>query len=136
MKSDQALLDELTEQFFNVFTNTNGHKPDVEHLKKMCIKQAIIVNNTKQVTDIYDLESFVKPRKELLTNGTLINFCESEISHTTEIFEDIAHRFCLYKKSGILNGDEFYTEGMKTIQFIKVIGEWKISSVAWSDIKE
>ncbi len=135
MKSDQALIDQLTVQFFNVFTNTNGVKPDIQHLKKLCIKQAIIISNTKQTSDIYDLDSFIKPREELLTNGTLIDFSESEISHTTEIFENIAHRFSLYRKSGVLNEIAFYTEGMKTIQFIKIADEWKISSVAWSDKK-
>jgi len=136
MNSDQLLINVLTTQFFDVFTNTNGQKPDIEYLKKLCIEQVIIINNNKSKPDIYNLESFIKPRIELLTNGTLIDFNESEISHNTEIFENIAHRFSLYKKSGVLKGVAFYTEGMKTIQFIKVAEEWKISSVVWSDKKE
>ncbi len=135
MNSDQVLIDEVTQQFFNVFTTTNGEKPTIQYLKKVCIKQVVIINNNKQVPAIFTLENFIKPREELLTNGTLIDFSESEISHTTEIFKNIAHRFSLYKKSGILNGVEFHTEGMKTIQFIKVAEAWKISSIAWSDKK-
>ncbi len=135
MNSDRVLIDEVTRQFFGAFTNINGKKPAIQHLKKVCIEQVVIINNNHQVPAIYSLESFIKPREELLTNGTLIDFSESEISHTTEIFNTIAHRFCEYKKSGILNGVEFYTEGMKTIQFIKLAEEWKISSIAWCDKK-
>lgn len=136
MNSDQNLINELTTQFFNVFTNTNNHVLAIHYLKKLCIEQVVIISNNNSDPDIYNLESFIKPREELLTNGTIIDFSESEISHTTEIFQNIAHRFSLYKKSGVLNGVEFYSEGMKTIQFIKVAGIWKISSVAWSDKKE
>ncbi|MBL4643785.1 MAG: hypothetical protein JKY44_09365 [Flavobacteriaceae bacterium] len=135
MTTEQALIDKVTHQFFSAFTNINGKKPAIQHLKKICIEQVVIINNNSQVPAIYTLESFIKPREELLTNGTLINFSESEISHNTEIFNTIAHRFSLYKKSGVLNGVEFYTEGMKTIQFIKVAGKWKICSIAWSDKK-
>jgi len=134
MNSDQALIDEVTQHFFSVFTNTNGRKPALQQLKKICIEQVVIINNN-QAPAIYNLDSFIEPRKALLTNGTLLDFSESEISHTTEIFKTIAHRFCLYKKSGTLEGVDFYTEGMKTIQFIKVAESWKISSIAWSDKK-
>ena len=41
----------------------------------------------------------------------------------------------LYEKSGELNGEHFETKGMKTIQFVKVNGKWKMSSAAWSDEK-
>lgn len=135
MNTEQALIDKVTHQFFTFFTNTNGEKPAIQDLKKICIEQVVIINNNNQAPAIYTLESFINPREELLTNGTLIDFSESEISHNTEIFNTIAHRFCLYKKSGVLNGVEFYTEGMKTIQFIKVTEEWKISSIAWCDKK-
>ena len=71
----------------------------------------------------------------MLSDGTLTNFCEREIFQKTEIFRGVAQRFCLYEKSGELNGERFETKGMKTIQFIKANEEWKMSSVAWSDEK-
>ena len=69
----------------------------------------------------------------MLTNGTLVNFSEYEVSHKTEIYNTIAHRFCNYEKSGELNGQHFKSKGMKTLQFIKVANNWKLSSVAWCD---
>ena len=71
----------------------------------------------------------------MLTNGTLINFCEKEVSHKTEVYRNVAHRFCHYEKSGELDGQYFESKGMKTIQFIKVNEKWMISSVAWADKK-
>ena len=70
-----------------------------------------------------------------MTNGSLTNFCEREISHSTELFGNIAQRFSLYEKTGERNGEHFETKGIKTIQFVKVNGKWKMSSVAWSDEK-
>ena len=132
----KEIIDDLTHQFFNVFNNTNNNIPNIDSLRNLCIQQTVIISNTDGSPNIYNLDSFIKPRQELLTNGDLTDFSESEISFTMEIFENIAHRFCLYKKSGKLNGKAFYTEGMKTIQFIKIAGEWKICSVAWNDKQE
>ena len=71
----------------------------------------------------------------MLNDGTLTDFSENEISHKTEVFRNIAQRFCLYEKSGKLYGKFFKSEGMKTIQYIKIDTEWKMTSVAWSDIE-
>ena len=93
----------------------------------------MIISNTNGKPDIYDLESFIAPRAIILNDGTLTNFREKEISHQTEIFGNIAHRFVLYEKSGQHNGVDFESKGLKTIQFVKVNDQWKMCSVAWSD---
>ncbi len=130
---DQQAIDTLTERFFEVFTNTGGKPPNVQDIKNLFIPQGIIINNTAETPAIYDLDSFIKPREEMLTDGTLTDFRERETSHTTEIFKKIAQRFCRYEKSGVLNGQYFEATGMKTIQFIKVNEEWKMASVVWCD---
>lgn len=130
---DQLEIDNLTKRFFDVFTNTNGRNPHVAALKNIFITEGIIINNTLGEPQIYDLDSFIDPRIEMLTNGTLTNFSESEISHTMEVYRNIAHRFCKYEKSGKLNGEYFESKGMKIIQFIKSEDNWLISSIAWSD---
>ncbi|MCH7973232.1 MAG: DUF4440 domain-containing protein [Bacteroidetes bacterium] len=108
-------MDTLTARFFDLFSNKDGRVPNVKDIKSIFIPEGILVSNTEETPAIYDLESFIKPREEILTNGTLTNFCEREISHSTEIFENIAQRFCLYEKSGNLNGEHFEIRGMKTI---------------------
>lgn len=132
-KNDQVELDSLTANFFDLFTNKNGKKPKVQTIKDIFIQEGIIISNNAPSPEIYNLDEFIKPREEMLTNGALTDFSESEISHETKIYKNVAQRFCLYEKSGKLNDNYFSTKGMKTIQFIKVNGNWKMSSVAWSD---
>lgn len=132
-KNDRDEIDTLTTAFFKLFTNTNGQKPQVNRIKDFFIPSGMIISNTTGTPEIYTLESFIAPREVMLTDGTLTDFNEGEISHTTELYGNVAHRFCLYQKSGKLNGVEFKAKGMKTLQFVKVNGAWKMSSVAWSD---
>jgi RimJ/RimL family protein N-acetyltransferase len=131
--ADNKAIDLITKQFFEVFTNVGGQKPKVENIKKLFIPAGIIINNTNETPEIYSLDSFISPREKMLTNGTLTEFSEREVSDTTNIFGNISQRFSLYEKSGNLNGEHFETKGMKTMQFIKANKSWKLTSVAWSD---
>lgn len=134
-KEELNEIDKLTTAFFDLFTNANGKIPDVKKIKDLFIATGMIISNTNGSPEIYNLAQFIIPREKMLNDETLINFCENEISHKTEIFGNIAHRFSLYQKSGKLNGVDFESKGVKTIQFVKVNNEWKMSSVAWSDEK-
>ncbi|MEP1093632.1 MAG: hypothetical protein ABJG78_00905 [Cyclobacteriaceae bacterium] len=130
---DLQEINKLTSQFFGLFTNSDGKVPQVDRIRDIFIEEGMIINNTSGQPLTYNLDSFIEPRKVLLGSGTLIDFSESEISHETQISGNVAQRFSRYQKSGKLNGKYFETEGMKTIQFVKVDGQWKMSSVAWSD---
>lgn len=132
-QSDKEAIDQLTSRFFDLFTNTNGISPKVHEVEKLFIPDGIIINNTTGVPEVYSLKEFITPREEMLTNGTLTDFSEWEVSNQTEIYGNVAQRFCLYSKSGVLKGQSFATTGVKTIQFVRVNREWKISSIAWSD---
>lgn len=132
-QKDRSEINKLASVFFDLFTNINGRTPDVKRIKDLFIVNGIIISNRDGNPEIYNLEEFIAPREKMLNDGTLTEFSEREISHKTEIFENIAHRFSLYEKSGKLNSVDFESKGVKTIQFIKVKNEWKISSVAWSD---
>jgi RimJ/RimL family protein N-acetyltransferase len=128
-------ISKLTTRFFSLFTNVKGNIPDVEEIENIFISNGIIISNTHGVPEIYGIREFIAPRKRILSDGTLTDFRESEILHKTEIYGNVAQRFSFYEKSGRLNGTYFESRGMKTIQFIKVGFEWKMSSVAWSDEK-
>ena len=132
----KPILDELTKRFFNLFTNKDRIEPDVDNIYQLCIAEAVIIKNTGTTPEIYRLEQFVNPRKKILTDGTLTDFSEEEVTERTEIFGNIAQRFCLYKKSGYLSGHYFETKGMKTIQFVNTPSGWKISSLAWDDERD
>ncbi|WP_299461929.1 hypothetical protein [uncultured Microscilla sp.] len=132
---DQNLkeINVLVQRFFSLFTNTTGNKPQVDHIRHMFIEQGIIINATHSPAHIYDLEEFIVPRKELLSDGTLTDFSEWETSHNTTIVGNIAQRYICYQKSGKLNGEPFETKGVKNMQLIKTNEQWRIVSVTWFD---
>ncbi|WP_422359884.1 hypothetical protein [Reichenbachiella sp.] len=129
-------LDRIVKEFFDLFTTKNNSKPKLDYIYELCIPQTTIIKNVNGLTEIYDLESFIIPRKKLLSDGTLIDFSECETQERTDIFGHIAQRFSMYEKTGTLNGKTFSAQGLKTFQFIKMKGEWKISSMAWDDENE
>jgi len=132
-QQERKAIDALTAAFFSLFTNTNGAIPQVDQIKDLFIPNGMIISNPDGQPQVYTLETFIAPREQILTDGTLTDFCEREVSHQTELFGNIAHLFSLYEKSGSLNGVYFEAKGMKTLQFVKVNAIWKMASVAWSD---
>ena len=134
-KEDQKAIDEITARFFDLFTNTGNRIPDLQKIEELFIPEGIIINNTEELPAIYNLRSFIQPREEILTNGTLVDFREQEITQITEIIGNIAYRTCNYEKSGVLNGSYFQGAGKKILQFIKSNKKWLLCSVVWSDKK-
>src|SRR4051812_49423754 len=86
----KAELDELIRLFFSAFTNTDG-PPRTDRIHEVCIPQATIISQTGDRSVVYDLDSFIAPRRQILTDGTLTEFSEWEVSERTEIYGSIAH---------------------------------------------
>ena len=86
VQEEEQQIDLLTTQFFDLFTNTNGRIPTVQNIKTLFLPDGILINNTTGTPAVYDLEGFIQPREEILTNGTLTAFTEQETAHTTTIF--------------------------------------------------
>ena len=70
-------------------------------MHKTCIDEAVIIKNTNGSCEKYNLETFITPRMELLTNGTLAEFEEYEVGEKTIITRNIAQRLSHYQKDGI-----------------------------------
>jgi len=132
---DKRALNKLTATFLRAFSDEPGKKVDLSNLRKLFFAEGLIVKNCGHV-ELYNLDTFIEPREKLLNDGTLVDFREEELFEKTEIFGNIAHRFSLYQKSGVLSGVAFETKGMKSLQFVKTKDGWKISSVAWDDERE
>ena len=131
--SDKLLIDNITKQFFDVFNNTNQREPVWSILNNIYIEKIIIIKKTEITDAIYDLASFIEPRKRLLTDGSLTNFSEWELSEETIISGHIAQRHSKYRKRGNLNGIAFDENGTKLFQLIKTIDGWKIAALVWED---
>jgi hypothetical protein len=134
--SDKLDIDNIVNIFFAIFTNTNQKQPDWTIIRIVCIPETVIIKKSDVAEVVYNLQTFIEPRRKILTDGTLTNFEESEVKEETKIAGSIAQRFSKYQKSGYLNGNYFKEYGNKFFQFIKTKEGWKINSVIWQDDKE
>lgn len=123
----------ITQQFFSVFSNTDGKIPNWELLRKICIPEIIIIKKTGSAESVDTLESFIEPRKKILSGGTITAFKENETAETTTIIGNIAQRSAAYQKSGLHDGIPFSGNGHKLFQFIRTATGWKISAMVWED---
>jgi RimJ/RimL family protein N-acetyltransferase len=131
--TDQLSIDLLTRHFYGLFTNISAELSDWDKLLSLCLPTLQIIKKTEQTEEVYDLESFMTPRKKILSDGTLTDFEEHEITAETRIVGRIAHRFSRYEKKGNLKGASFQSKGNKLFQYVKTATGWKISSVIWED---
>ena len=136
MSADQEAIDSLMHRFYSLFTNKGGAVPNVAGIYELFIPEGLIVQNGGDRPVVYNLKQFVEPREKLLEDGTLVDFEEAEVDSRTWIFANIAQRLSLYEKAGCLSGEPYKGRGIKTIHFVKVSGEWKMSAVAWEDERE
>lgn len=133
--ADKVQIDCLTSTFFNVFKTTKQIESGWSEIYDICIPETIIIKKMEETEVVYNLNSFIEPRKKILSDGTLTDFEEKEIQSETKIIHHIAQRFSRYQKSGYLNGKYFKEYGSKFFQFIKTTSGWKINSLIWEDDK-
>ena len=129
----KAQLDRLVSAFFRAVSFEAGERPPYEAIHALFIERGLLIKNVGAVTEISSVREFIEPRQALVDSGTLTRFHESEISGSTVIFGNVAHRFCAYAKSGTSGGVPFEGKGMITTQFIKTPEGWKMSAMAWDD---
>lgn len=135
--ADKILIDQLTKTFFGIFTNTAAREPGWDTIRQLCLPETIFIKKTGLTQDIYNLHTFIEPRRKILSDGTLTNFEESEINSETKIIGNIAQRSSTYQKAGCLNGARFREQGHKCFQYIKTTEGWRINALIWEDaIKE
>jgi hypothetical protein len=133
---DRVVIAEIVRSFFAAFTSGADCAARLDALRQVFLPEAVIVRTCGGVPAVYTVESFIEPRRELLSNGTLTDFREWELSGRTEIFGDIAQHFCSYAKAGVQHGVSFTGQGMKTLQFVRTLAGWRISAAAWDDERD
>ena len=126
-------LDRLTAEFFHAVSFESGETPSYENIQALFIETGLLIKNSATTPEISTVRQFVAPRQAMVASGELTRFRESELSETTEIFGNIAHRFSAYEKSGTLKGVSFQARGMISTQFVSTPEGWKMSAMAWDD---
>ncbi|WP_310963088.1 GNAT family N-acetyltransferase [Nocardioides terrisoli] len=136
VSDDLREIESLVRRFFDAFASGPGLDVRMEELRTAMLPEARIVRTCGVVPASYDVDSFIKPRQALLTDGTLTDFHEWPTSGRIDIFGDIAHWFGRYAKDGRMNGAPYAGGGMKSIQFVRTEAGWQISAAAWDDDRD
>ena len=110
-----------------------GEAPQYVNLYGLFIESGLLIKNVSSPPEISFVKQFIEPREASVRSGDLTRFNEAELSETTEIFGNVAHRFSAYSKSGTLKRVPFEARGMCSTQFILTPEGWKITSMAWDD---
>jgi hypothetical protein len=129
----KAELDRLTSDFFRAVSFEAGGGPSYENIPALFIERGLLIKNAGPTPEISSVREFIEPRQALVSSGALTRFHESELSESTVIFGNVAHRFSAYTKSGTSSGVAFEARGMITTQFVNTPGGWKMSVMAWDD---
>src|SRR5262245_33477328 len=114
----QGEIDALVANFFSAFDNRDGATPHLSDLVNCFTDKATIVRRSNSGAELYTVREFAIPRIKLLTQGTLLQFHEMEISSKTQIFDGIAIRTSRYSKSGLLDGKDYSGSGTKCFQLV------------------
>jgi len=126
-------IDAVVVRFFSAFDNRDGATPRLADLIDCFTDKATIVRRSDGGAELYTVKEFALPRIQLLTQGALLDFHEREISSTTQIFDGIATRTSRYRKSGLLDGNDYSGSGTKCFQLVDLGSGWRIASLAWVD---
>ena len=93
-------LDRLTANFFRAVTFEAGDAPPYDSIYALFIESGLLIKNTGATPEISTVREFIEPRAAMVRAGELTRFREVELSETTVVFGNVAHRFSAYAKSG------------------------------------
>jgi hypothetical protein len=134
--ADRAAVAAVVRTFFEAFTSGPGCAERLDALPALFLPEAVVVRTCGGEPTVYDVDGFIRPRRELLTSGALTDFSEWELTGHTELFGDIAHHFCSYAKQWRRDGVPESGRGMKTLQLVRTGAGWRISGAAWDDERD
>ena len=126
-------LKRLTDGFFRAVSFEPGEAPSYTSIYELFVEAGLLIKNSGATPEISSVRQFIEPRQATVNAGELTRFLEAELSESTEIFGNVAHRFSAYVKSGTSKGVPFEVRGLISTQFVLTPLGWKISSMAWDD---
>jgi hypothetical protein len=129
----EAELHRLISTFFHAVSFEPGSKPSYASIRALFIERGLLIKNVGSIPEISSVQEFIEPREALVGSGTLTRFHESELSESTVVFGNVAHRLSAYAKSGTSGGTSFEARGVITTQFVNTPAGWRMSSMAWDD---
>ncbi|MEH0153855.1 hypothetical protein V6R21_06885 [Limibacter armeniacum] len=131
---DQAEIDVVVEKLYGAITFQEGGEPHLEWLKEIFIEDAKMINNAGPEPITFSVDEFIAYAQALQNDYGITQFDEKEVKSRTRGYGSIAHRFSEYETRMIdLDSRIPEAQGVNSIQFINVNGEWKISCMVWDE---
>ncbi|WP_305784188.1 nuclear transport factor 2 family protein [Symbioplanes lichenis] len=124
------MIQPLIDTFFAAFATGPDCAARLDALPALFLPQALIVRPGLAVDTV---DSFIAPRRTLLTGGGLTSFREWEVTGTTTVVGDIAQHLCTYAKEGVRDGKPFTGSGTKMLQLVRTPQGWRIAALSWHD---
>jgi hypothetical protein len=131
--SDLAEIGRLMSRFLSAVSFKQGEQPSYGDLPNLFALDARLIRNSGVAPETLTVDEFVIARQRAVDTGELTSFQETELTETTELFGNVAHRFSTYAKQGVTNGYAIDVRGAISTQFIRTPDGWRISSMAWDD---
>ena len=134
--SELKLLNRTVKDLYATISFVKGKRPDLPKMKSLFMPEAKLINNTGSKPVVMTLVQFTAVYLERLRSGLVTSFEEKEVSHVTELFGKIAHRFSTYETRFDLTERKPFRVGINSFQFIKSGDRWLVASLVWNDQTE
>ena len=122
----------LTEKLYAAICFNEGEEPPISDLLNIFTPDGKMINIDGDHPVIFTVDQYIKRFKDLVSKGTFTSFHEMELSHQTEIFGKISHRFSTYETRIKKDDPTPYSRGINSIQMVKNNGSWYITSLLWN----
>lgn len=130
-KEEVQPLNRLTEALFKAISFEVGSEPNVEIIKRLFIAGGLLINCNDQLPNPMQVDQYIEHIQTRYRQRLLTCLHEIEVHHKTKIYDHLAHRYSFYEARTSSNEAPFAV-GIKTLQFIKMGNDWKITSMAWN----
>lgn len=134
--SDETAIGALMTSFLRAVSFKAGDQPRYGELPALFGPHARLIRTSGPAPEISTLDEFVRTRQSAVDAGELTSFEEVELTQTTEMFGNVAHRFSSYAKRGTTKHGSIDVHGAISTQFIRTEAGWRISSMAWDDERD
>lgn len=126
-------IDRLVADFFAAVSFDPGQPPQLTRLRELCLGAALLVQQDGATPEVFTLEGFIASRRARHAEGSISRYRVSELWHTTERFNGVAHRASAFARTGVKDGEAFEVRGMIFFQCVDTAAGWRISAAAWTD---
>ena len=132
-EKEMQAINQLIADLYSSICFEKGERPPLEILRRVFISDGKMINNDGDAPLIRTAEEYIARFNEMLASGQFESFHELEMSHKTDLFGKIAHRFSTYETRLSLDDPEPYSIGINSIQLIKIGQSWFISCMVWNN---